>query len=179
MPNIEILHIHNPAISELFLLPKKLLPSLQIPILEYMALVDNDNWNPFVWSLVQQMDGVHPLSEMLIYVKGVHICLEVQKQIQGLVGLFEYFPDPDKKCLFDLCLDWMGSKGHSDTIQLLYFTSTFFPRIVAELTEVDLDYCACFALLHVYVVLKRLGNSLMLIHTWLTCNTASWDYPLK
>jgi len=108
-PNLEALRLARPVVRDGFLLldlngsnvHKKLFPSLRWLYLEAAQAVD-DNWDPLITYLTRQTsdDQVVLLS---IFGEGVHVCLEVIKRMEGLVGELIYVPDPRKKCPFGKC----------------------------------------------------------------------------
>jgi len=96
MPNLQVLRLVNPVVSDGFLLPnpngpnahKKLFPSLQRLYLEDAEAVE-DNWEPLVTYLVHQTSGDQAVS-LGLFDEGVHICSEVIERIEGLVEEFVY-----------------------------------------------------------------------------------------
>ena len=109
MPNLEVLYLFNPVVSDGFLVPdpngpnarKKLLPSLRRLYLEMARPVDN-NWDPLVIYLAHQTSGDQAVS-LDLFGKEVHVCSEVIEEIEGLVEELVYVPDPDQRCPFDKC----------------------------------------------------------------------------
>jgi len=109
MPNLEVLYLIRPVVSDGFLLPdpkgsnahNKLLPSLQRLYLEDAKAVD-DNWYPLITYLTHQTCGNQAIS-LELFGEGVHVCPEVIEQIEGLVEELVYEPDPDSGCPFDKC----------------------------------------------------------------------------
>jgi len=109
MPNLEVLYLVCPVVSDGFLLPdpngpnthKKLLPSLQRLYLKDVEAM-YDNWDPLVTYLAYQTSGGQAVS-LNLFGGGVHVCSEVIKRIEGLVEELVYVPDPRKKCPFDKC----------------------------------------------------------------------------
>jgi len=109
MPNLKVLHLVSPVVSDRFLLPdpdgpnvyKKLLPSLRRLYLEDVEAVDY-NWDPLVSYLIRQTPGGRAIS-LNVFGEGVHICLEVIERIEGLVEELVYVPDPDGLCPLDIC----------------------------------------------------------------------------
>ena len=111
MPNLEVLHLIRPVVSDGFLLPdskgsnahKKLLPSLRRLYLQDVEAVD-DNWYPLITYLTHQTSGNQAVSlELFGEGPGVHVCPEVIERIEGLVEELVYEPDPDLGCPFDKC----------------------------------------------------------------------------
>jgi len=109
MPNLEALYLISPVVFDRFLLPdtkgpnayEKLLPSLRRLYLEN-AKVAYGNWDPLVTYLICQTFGGQVVS-LNVFGKGVHICSEVIKQIEGLVEELVYVPDPREGCPFNEC----------------------------------------------------------------------------
>jgi hypothetical protein len=111
MPNLEVLCLLQPVVSDGFLLPnpngpnadKKLLPSLRKLYLED-ARAKGDNWDPLVTYLAHQTSGGQTIS-LKIFGRGVHICPEVIKRIEDLVQVLIYKPVPGRnyysRCLCD------------------------------------------------------------------------------
>jgi hypothetical protein len=110
MPNLEVLRLFRPVVSDGFLLPdpdgpnadKKLLPSLRKLYLEDVEAV-GDNWDPLVTYLAHQTSNGQAIS-LEILGDGVHVCSGVIERIEGLVGELSYLPDPDQECPFGECL---------------------------------------------------------------------------
>lgn len=112
MPNIEMLYLSGPVISERFLLPdsdgpnacEKLLPSLQCLCLEAVVMEDDDS---LVRYLTHQTSGDQRIT-LGVFGGEVHMCCRVEERIRGLVERLVYSPDPYRECPFDCCSD------HSD-----------------------------------------------------------------
>ena len=98
MPNIEVLCLENPLMSESFLLPdpdgpnahKKLLPSLKCLYLK--SVVAGGNWDPLIRYLTHQTSGDQSII-LDASGEGVHICPGVRKQIKDLIHWFFYYLD--------------------------------------------------------------------------------------
>ena len=95
MPNIEVLYLLHPVVSDGFLLPdlngpnarKKLLPSLRRLYLERVRAADDD-WDPLITYLAHQTSGGQAVSLDLF--GKVHVCSEVIEEIEGLVEKLVY-----------------------------------------------------------------------------------------
>jgi len=109
MPNLEVLYLIHPVVSDGFLLPdpngpnahKKLFPSLRRLYLERARAVD-DNWDPLITYLAHQTSGDQAVS-LDLFGEKVHVCSEVIERMEGLVEELVYEPDPDQGCPFDTC----------------------------------------------------------------------------
>jgi hypothetical protein len=107
MPNLEALCLFNTDVYDGFLLPNpdgpnahmKLLPSLQRLRLRN-AEVHYFDWSPLVRYVTHQTTGNHSFSFLLIG-DHTHICLEVAKEIEGLVEEFSY--NHDRRSTFCKC----------------------------------------------------------------------------
>jgi len=103
VPNLEVLHLVGPGVSNGFLLPdpdgpnahKKLLPHLRWLKLEDPKALDGD-WNPLITYLTHQTSDGQTVS--LDVFDEIHICPEMVEQIDDLVEEFNLAPDPEGRC---------------------------------------------------------------------------------
>ena len=109
MTNIEVLHLIDAVVLRGFLLPEpdgpntleKLLPSLRRLYLEDPEVEDED-WGPLIVYLAHQTSDNQDVS-LAVFGEGVHICSGLVEQVDELVKNFDYQPDPDEHCPFDVC----------------------------------------------------------------------------